>query len=129
MFTEKEIAYLQSQPLARIATVAPDGQPDASPVGVEFDGAYFYVGGHEVTSTRKYQNVQAGNHQVALVIDDLPSVNPWQARGIRIYGTAELVEREGRLGRGMYIRITPQVSWSWGIEGTARLKTVHNTAV
>ncbi len=32
-FTDAEIAYLRSQPLARIATVSPDGQPDASPVG------------------------------------------------------------------------------------------------
>ncbi len=129
MFTANEIAYLKSQRLARIATVSPDGQPDASPVGVEFDGAHFYVGGHDVANTRKYKNVEAGQHKVALVIDDLPSVNPWQARGIRIYGTATLVEREGMLGRGKYIRITPQVSWSWGIEGTMRRKTLHTTHV
>src|SRR5688572_6050367 len=100
MFTEKEIAYLKSQRLARIATVAPDGQPDAAPVGFEFDGTTFYVGGYNVTNTRKYKNVLSGQQKIALVVDDLPSVNPWQARGIRIYGTAALVEREGMLGGG-----------------------------
>ena len=38
-FTDEESAYLRSQRLARIATVAPDGQPDVVPVGYEFDGA------------------------------------------------------------------------------------------
>jgi pyridoxamine 5'-phosphate oxidase family protein len=128
MFTEKEIAYLQSQRLARLATIALDGQPDAAPVGYEFDGATFYVGGYSMTNTRKYKNVEAGNRKVALIIDDLQSVEPWKPRAIRIYGTAAIVEREGMLGRGTYLRINPQVSWSWGLEGPAR-KTIHTTPV
>jgi len=44
-FTEEEIAYLGTQRLARIATVSDDGQPDVMPVGYQFDGKYFYVGG------------------------------------------------------------------------------------
>jgi pyridoxamine 5'-phosphate oxidase family protein len=116
MFTQKEIAYLNSQPLARLATVAPDGQPDAAPVGFELDGQYLYIGGHNPTHTRKYRNLRAGNHKVALVVDDLESVQPWRPRGIRIYGTAEFVERQGRFGPGIYMRITPVTSWSWGIE-------------
>jgi pyridoxamine 5'-phosphate oxidase family protein len=116
MFTERERAYLNEQRLARIATVAPDGQPDVVPVGFEFDGAHFYVSGRDVTNTRKYRNVAAGNENVALVIDDLASVRPWRPRGVRVYGRAALVERNGFLGRREYIRITPAVTWSWGIE-------------
>src|SRR5918911_1665087 len=119
MFTDKEIAYLKSQPLARIATVSPDGQPDVVPVGFEFDGRYFYVGGHGLTATRKYKNVQQGGTQVALVVDDLVSVRPWNPHGVRIYGTAEIVQRKGHLGEGAYLRITPTVSWSWNIEPSA----------
>jgi pyridoxamine 5'-phosphate oxidase family protein len=63
-FTEEEIAYLRSQRLARIATVAADGQPDAVPVGFEFDGTYFYVGGLDLVKTRKFRNVRAGNTKV-----------------------------------------------------------------
>ncbi|MCI0708849.1 MAG: PPOX class F420-dependent oxidoreductase [Chloroflexi bacterium] len=125
MFTEKEFAYLKSQPLARIATVGPDGQPDVAPVGFEFDGTAFYIGGHDVTQTHKYKNVQQGHDKVALVIDDLVSTSPWNPRGIRVYGTAELVKREGHVGAGMYIRVIPQISWSWGVEGPARQKTIH----
>lgn len=125
MFTEEEITYLKSQPLARIATVGPDGQPDVTPVGFEFDGEAFYIGGHDVTRTRKYKNVQQGHEKIALVIDDLVSTSPWSPRGIRVYGTAKLVEHQGYAGYGMYIQLTPHISWSWGVEGSVRHKTVH----
>jgi PPOX class F420-dependent enzyme/OxyR family protein len=75
-FTEEEIGYLRIQRLARIATVAGDGQPDVMPVGYQFDGEYFYVGGMNPAKTRKFRNVRSGNTSVALIIDDLVSVNP-----------------------------------------------------
>lgn len=116
-FTEEETAYLRSQPLARIATVAPEGQPDAAAVGFEFDGAYFYVGGVDPANTRKFRNVRAGNEKVALVVDDLVATNPWTPRFMRIYGTDELIERQGQFGPGPYMRITPAISWSWNLAG------------
>lgn len=131
MFTESEIAYLKSQMLARLATVSETGQPDAVAVGFEFDGQHFYIGGYNLPATRKYKNIAAGHTKVALVIDDLASVNPWSPRGIRIYGTAEIVEHTGRMGPGEYLRITPSVSWSGNIEAPAskekraRNKTIH----
>jgi pyridoxamine 5'-phosphate oxidase family protein len=137
-FTEEEIAYLRSQPLARIATVSPDGQPDVAPVGFEFDGTYFYVGGIDPANTRKFRNVRAGNDKVALAIDDLVSTDPWTPRFMRIYGTAELIERQGRFGSGAYMRITPTVSWSWNLDGRsfshdadqfAPRRTVHGSPV
>ena len=123
-FTEEEIAYLRTQRLARIATVSADGQPDAMPVGYQFDGTYFYVGGMNPVKTRKFRNVQGGNTKVALVIDDLVSVNPWTVRGLRIYGNAELlVRQEGQFGPGQYMRITPTASWSWNL---AARPTTHD---
>jgi len=120
MFSEQERAFLQAQPLARIATVATDGQPTVDVVGFEFDGARFYIGGHSVQATRKYKNVVAGNTKVSLVIDDLKSLQPWQPRGIRVHGIAEVAQRNGHLGAGSYLVITPEVSWSWGIEGSIK---------
>ena len=117
-FTDQEIAYLRSQPLARLATVATDGQPDVMPVSFEFDGTYFWVGGSGATvlRTRKMRNVSAGQHAVALVVDDLVSMDPFIARGIRIYGQADPpVERVGLVGPGTYVRITPTISWSWNM--------------
>ncbi|HEX5732457.1 MAG TPA: PPOX class F420-dependent oxidoreductase [Blastocatellia bacterium] len=116
MFSDKEVDYLKSQKLARIATVSAHSQPDVAPVSFEFDGQYFYVGGLKMTTTLKYKNVLNGNKKVALVIDDLEAVSPWRPRGIKIHGSAEIVERSGQLGEGIYMRITPEKYWSWGIE-------------
>ena len=74
MFSEKEIGYLKSQRLARIATTSEDMQPDVAPVGFDFDGTYFYVGGINLPTTLKYKNVQK-NPKVSLVIDDLESTS------------------------------------------------------
>ena len=116
MFSEKEIAYLKSQRLARIATVSKELQPDVVPVGFEFDGHNFYIPGLIQTKTLKYKNVRAGNTKVALVIDDLESVDPWKPRGIKIHGTAEIVDRKGQFLTGPHLRVTPLLYRSWGIE-------------
>jgi len=115
MFTPKEIAYINSQHLARLATVSKSKQPDVAPVGFQFDGHKFLVTGFDITKTFKYKNVKTGNPLVALVIDDLASVQPWEARGIKIHGSAEILETSGRAT----LVITPQRSWSWGIEDVA----------
>ena len=119
-FTTDELAYLRSQPLARLATRSTDGQPDVVPVAFEYDGACFWVGGSgpAVLGTRKFRNVLAGNREVALVFDDMPSLDPFVARGIRIYGRAgDPVQQDGLVGPGHYMCITPTVSWSWNLEG------------
>ncbi|HEV2252536.1 MAG TPA: hypothetical protein VGS06_05020 [Streptosporangiaceae bacterium] len=45
------------------------------------------------------------------------SVDPWTPRFLRVYGTAELVERQGRFGPARYMRITPEISWSSNLDG------------
>ncbi len=119
-FTDEEIAYLRSQPIARLATAGPDEQPDVVPVACEFDGTYFWVGGtgRTVLNTRKFRNVLGGHERVALVFDDMVSFDPFIARSIRIYGRAEgPVERVGMAGPGTFLRITPTDSWSWNMAG------------
>jgi len=116
-FTADEVAYLGSQPLARLATAGDEEQPDVSPVGFEFDGSVFWVGGRDLRATRKLRNVEAGRTKVALVVDDLVTTDPWTPRFLRVYGVAEVVERVGRFGPGTYLKITPMVSWSWNLAG------------
>jgi pyridoxamine 5'-phosphate oxidase family protein len=121
-FTEAELAYLRSQPIARLATVGGDEQPDVVPLAFEFDGTYFWVGGsgRPVLDTRKFRNIQAGHERVALVVDDLVSLDPFIARSIRVYGRADgPFERVGLVGPGFYLRITPTISWSWNMAGEA----------
>jgi pyridoxamine 5'-phosphate oxidase family protein len=119
LFSELELSYLKTQRLARVATVSRQGEPEVSPVGFEYDGKYFYIGSHSQDiffKTRRYKNITGGNTRVSLVIDDLESVDPWKVRGIKVRGTAEAVKRKGMFGEGSYLRITPRVSISWGIE-------------
>ena len=119
MFSEPELQYMKSQRLARIATVNAKGQPDVVPVGFEYDGKYFWVGSHSqeiFPRTRRYRNITKGNARVSIVIDDMASVDPWRPRGIKVSGKAEVMEHTGIFGKGKYIRISPIVSVSWGIE-------------
>lgn len=116
MFSEQELAYLQTQRLARLATVDANEQPTVDAVGFSLDGGQILIGTHSPRLSRKYRNVQDGQTKVALIIDDLASVQPWRPRGVKVHGIAEVVERSGHFGPGRYIVITPTVSWSWGIE-------------
>lgn len=134
LFSEPEIKYLKSQHLVRFATVSNKGQPDVVPVGLEFDGKYFWVGSHSqdiFLRTRKYKNVKAGNNMVSLAVDDLVSVDPWHPRCVKVYGIAEVMDHDGQFGPGKYLRVTPKISWSMGIEGLKpkkgewNVKTVH----
>ena len=119
MLSVLEIQYLKTQRLARIATASSQGEPEVSPVAFEYDGKYFYIGSHDQSiffRTRRYKNIKNGNTRVCLVIDDLESIDPWKPRAIKVHGTAEVVEHEGIFGKGSYLRITPRVTVSWGIE-------------
>ena len=123
MFSADEVAYLNSQPVARLSTLNSGGQPDVAPVAYEFDGRGFWVGGGAtVVNTRKIRNIVAGRRLVALVVDDLVSLQPFVARGVRVYGTAgDPVERVGLVGSGTYVRISPTVSWSWNLDARPAL--------
>jgi pyridoxamine 5'-phosphate oxidase family protein len=129
-FSDEEIEYLRSHGTGRLATVGADDQPDVVPVAVEFDGSVLWVGGGAtVIRTRKFRNVAAGHHKVSLVIDDLPSFDPFIARGIRIYGDADQpFERVGMVGPGTYMRITPRISWSWNMASEPVGETWYESA-
>ena len=119
MFSQAEADYLKTQRLARIATASARGIPEVSPVGFEFDGKYFWIGSHSQEiffRTRRYRNITSGNRRVSIVIDDLASATPWRPRGIKVSGTAEVMQHDGIFGPGKYFRITPKVTVSRGIE-------------
>jgi pyridoxamine 5'-phosphate oxidase family protein len=121
--TEAERSYLKSQPLARLATVDPSGAPQNNPVGVFLDEETgdILIGGRAMGATRKFRNVQA-NGQVALVVDDLVSPDPWMVRGLEIRGTAVAQEDVDPPVPSMsreVIRITPTWIGSWGVDPEA----------
>jgi pyridoxamine 5'-phosphate oxidase family protein len=129
-FTDKEIEYLRGQRLGRLATAGPSAAPHVAPVGFRLnaqDGTV-EIGGHGLSTSKKWRDLQA-NPKVALVVDDLESVNPWTPRGIEIRGHAELHDDGGKErfgGEGWdsaWFAIVPQRIISWGIEAPAFSET------
>ncbi len=122
VFTPAEIAYLQGQLLGRLATVGADGQPHVVPVGFRYnpDTDTIDIGGHGFAKRKKFRDVRY-NPRVAFVVDDVPSVQPWRARGIEVRGEAEVLETGGTIIRPDFdpamFRIRPTRIVSWGLEG------------
>jgi pyridoxamine 5'-phosphate oxidase family protein len=119
-YTESEIAYLGEQPLGRLATLRPDGTLQNSPVGFRYNAARgtIDIGGFNLTESRKYRNVEATG-QVAFVVDDVPSVDPWKVRCLEIRGTAEVIEKPSDSAYGTgdpIIRVHARRIISYGTE-------------
>ena len=115
MFDEAEEQFLRSQPVARLATVSPVGQCDADVVEFAWVDGEFLIGGHNLSASRRYRNIAAGGKKVSLIVDDPGAADLRLGRGIKVYGTAAIARREGPSGRGEYIVVRPQTSWTWGI--------------
>jgi pyridoxamine 5'-phosphate oxidase family protein len=118
--TDTERAYVQSQPLGRLATVDGNGAPQNNPVGVflDEDTGDIVIGGGAMGASRKFRNILA-NARVALVIDDLVSMNPWTVRGLEIRGTAVAlsdVDPPVPFMSREVIRITPHWIAAWGLD-------------
>lgn len=118
-FTSAEIAYLAEQPLGRLATIGPNGQPQNNPVSFSYDAetGTVLVGGHRMGATQKFRNVQA-RPMVSLVVDDIVSFRPWVVRCLEIRGTAEAIEDHEPPMEGFsreVIRIRPTRILGFGI--------------
>jgi pyridoxamine 5'-phosphate oxidase family protein len=121
VFTPAETAYMQSQLLGRLATVGHNGRPHVVPVSFRYNPERdtIDIGGHGFAQRKKFRDVRS-NPWVAFVVDDVPSVNPWVARGIEIRGEVEVLEAGGKevmpaFGDEMF-RIRPRRIVSWGLE-------------
>ena len=71
-FTDAEVTYLKSQRLGLLATVGPDGQPHAVPVGFRYnpDEDAIEIGGRGGFSKRKKYRDVVLNPRVAFVVDE-----------------------------------------------------------
>ena len=129
-FTQAELDYLATQRLARLATVAPDGTLQVSPVGffLNQDGTVD-IGGAAMGRTKKFRNVAAAG-RAAIVIDDIASFDPWEVRGVEIRGSAEALSDTDPPMRGFskeIIRIHPTRIISWGLGESERYRVnSHN---
>ena len=122
VFTEKEIEYILSQRLGRLATVRPDGAPQIAPVGFRYNAELdvIDIGGRFMSKSKKFRNILQ-NPNVAFVIDDV--LPPWQPRFVEIRGTAQPLPTGGKALFGAnyeaddaIIRIVPGQIISYGLE-------------
>ena len=121
VFSGAEINYLHNQRLCRLATVGPGGQPHVVPVAFRYNPQTdtIDIGGHDFAKKKKFRDVQA-NPLVAIVVDDIASVNPWKVRGVEIRGQVEVLPIGGSdllpgFASEMF-RLTPTKVISWGLE-------------
>jgi len=120
VFAPEEIEYLNSQRLGRLATVGPDGQPHVVPLAFRYNPEHdtIDISGHDFAKRKKWRDVQK-NRKVALVVDDLASVQPWRPRGIEIRGEAELLQSGGKTVNSGFddemFRIKPKRIYTWGL--------------
>ncbi|MFH8365583.1 PPOX class F420-dependent oxidoreductase [Streptomyces sp. NPDC018031] len=125
IFTEKEREYLAAQPLARLATIGPDGGPQVRPVGFRLnDDGTIDIGGPDMARSRKYRNAQA-RPDVSVLVDDLapaddPVAGGW-GRGVEIRGRAEVLTVDVPPVAPDYfsrdiIRVHPRKVVAWNLE-------------
>jgi pyridoxamine 5'-phosphate oxidase family protein len=112
-----QIGYLTQQRLGRLATVHPNGQPQANPVSCYYNPTTGTVdiGGHNMAASRKYRNVAASG-RAAVVIDD--TQGPRGIRCLEIRGRAAAIDNphdSAACNTGPIIRIWPDRVISWGL--------------
>ena len=123
VFTDAEVEYLGSQRLGRLATLRPDGTLQNSPVGfaVNAEAGVIEIRGRDLGNSRKFHNV-AANGQVALVVDDIASTDPWVVRCVEVRGVADALSGQAQPDSyvsGEVIRMRPRriISWGLGAQG------------
>lgn len=118
-FTSTELAFLRKQPIGRLCTVGPAGDPQIRPVNLHIgaDDATIEVVGPTLAHTQKWRNV-IRNPQVSFIVDHVVAA-PRNVRGIEIRGTATTASGVYPPADGLsgdVIRIAPRRIVAWGLD-------------
>ena len=138
ILTETEIAFTNTQRVARLATADVDGHPHIVPVCYAYDGTHFYIPLDEKpkrvdeSKLRRVRNILA-RHEASLLIDQYD--DDWSRLGyVLVHGQAGLIQpddprhaqalvllreryvqyRSMELEKHAVINITPDSVTSWG---------------
>ena len=117
-FTPQEIEYLQSQRLARLATIGANGDLHVVPLGFRYNPETDTIdlGGHNFASSKKYHDALRYG-RVALVVDDV--LPPWRPRFVEVRGAVEAFAEGGQAINAGFapaiLRLTPTYIVSIGI--------------
>jgi pyridoxamine 5'-phosphate oxidase family protein len=121
VFSEAEIAYLESKTMGRLATIGADGGPHLVPLTYHFNAAEdaIDIGGIDFANSKKWRDMLQ-NARVVFLVDD---ASPEGAHAIEIRGDAEPHFGGGESinprfpnFKPEFVRIRPRRSVSWGVE-------------
>jgi pyridoxamine 5'-phosphate oxidase family protein len=122
-FTDAEVEFVRAQPLGRLATATPSGEPDVVAVLCIYrrSRGLFLTGSGALERTRRYHNARR-NPRFSLVFDDI-TWDPYTIRGVKVTGSMEVRTADDELNLGAVGRpilvLRPERKWSWGIEEPA----------
>jgi pyridoxamine 5'-phosphate oxidase family protein len=120
VFTPREIEYLRSQRLGRLATIGRDGQPHVTPLGFIFNETEdtIDIGGIGFGGSKKWRDAQH-NQRITLVVDDVVH----EMHAIEIRGVAEVhhaggtkINPQSPASDEQFLRLRPSYIVSWGLE-------------
>jgi pyridoxamine 5'-phosphate oxidase family protein len=122
-FKAHEVEFMRAAVLGRLATIQPNGTPQVSPVGFSFNSELgtIDISGYHMSKSQKFRNL-ATNPNVAFVVDDIASQDPWRVRCLEIRGIAVQADAERATGAAgdeldtAIIRITPRRIIAFGID-------------
>ena len=113
VFSDAEIAYLQSKTMGRLASIGTDGRPHLTTEDA------IDLGGVDFGNTKKWRDMLQ-NPRVAFLVDD---ASPDGAHAIEIRGDAEPHFRGGESinprfpnFKPEFVRVRPRRIVSWGLE-------------
>jgi pyridoxamine 5'-phosphate oxidase family protein len=121
VFSEAEIAYLQSKTMCRLATIGADGRPHLIPLTYRFNAEddAIDIGGIDFGNSKKWRDMLQ-NPRVAFLVDD---ASPDGAHAIEIRGDAEPHFEGGESinprfpnFKPEFVRVRPHRIISWGLE-------------
>jgi pyridoxamine 5'-phosphate oxidase family protein len=90
-FSDAEVRFLARQSRGCLATIGPDGVPQAKPLGFTHNPALgtIDISGFNMAGSAKYRNVQR-NPYVAFVVDEVTEASMAGAHFLEVRGVAEV---------------------------------------
>ncbi|MEO5952180.1 MAG: pyridoxamine 5'-phosphate oxidase family protein, partial [Chloroflexia bacterium] len=84
IYTPKELEYLQSHRIGRVATVNLSGEPHVVPLRFKYNAEVDAIDlvGTDIDTSKKWRDAQATGH-IAFVLDD---INEGKPRGVEVRG-------------------------------------------
>ncbi|QFG26120.1 pyridoxamine 5'-phosphate oxidase family protein [Actinomadura sp. WMMB 499] len=104
MTGDERDTFLRTQPVCRVATVAPDGRPHTSALWFVWDGSALWL--NSLTRSRRWADA-AADPRVSAIVDD-GGTDFLRLRGVELLGEVEVVGEVPRAGEPSDVLTVPE---------------------